>query len=155
METNYFLLSCTLLINAGTIVTQNLHWQLKVLYYLHLTLAFWVIVRLRGGSNSGAQNRGCVTHFCVRERTTPISSPPTLSPACPLISTPNLQYFIRNESNFNGNVTVFLRDRFYPERHITFFTNPVEYWTQDAFYGPCFSLLLRQTKLYVFWMCRD
>jgi len=126
----------------------------KMLYYLHWTL-FWIIVHLRGGSNSGVQNGGCVTRHCGGQHTTPISPPGTLSPACPLISTPNLQYIIRNESNFNGTVTIFLRDPFYSKRHIAFVTNAVEYWTQDAFYGPCFSFLLRQTKLYVFWMCRD
>jgi len=117
-ETNYFLLMCTLLTNAGMVVTQKLHWQHKVLYYLHLTLAFWIIVHLRGESNSGAQNRGCVTRHCGGQHTTPISLPPALSPRFLLISTPNLQYIIRNESNFNGTVTVFLRDPFYSKRHI-------------------------------------
>jgi len=33
-ETNYFLLLSTFLTKAGIVVTQKLHWQLKVLYYL-------------------------------------------------------------------------------------------------------------------------
>lgn len=89
-----------------------------MLHYPHLTFSFWLIVRLRGRSNSVLQNRRCVTRFCGWEHTTPISSPPTPYPACPLISTPNLQYIIRNESNFNGTVTVCLRDPFYSKRHI-------------------------------------